>query len=106
MIVPHDKLGVHQDVAAEDESGDDAVAQLDLAIVREEHGHEAEDDEHPERAKQVWNPAREVVLGLASEERERDEDAKREDESFDNDLGIVEGSDYRDGVRLGRSERA
>ena len=56
MIVSHDKLRVNQDVAAEDERSDNTVAELEAGRLREEPGHEAEEDEDPEGAEEVGHP--------------------------------------------------
>jgi hypothetical protein len=53
MVMSHHKLGVDEDVSAEDQSGDDAVAELDCAALGEEGGHEAEDDQDPEGTEEV-----------------------------------------------------
>lgn len=98
MVVAHDHLRVNQDVGREDEGTHDAVAKLDLAVVREECVHEAEQDHHPDRAKQVRHPRREVVLCLASEQAECDEDAKGEDDCFEHNLGIGERDNDGDAV--------
>lgn len=97
---PHTYLSVDQDVAAEDQGSYDAVAELDARRLREEGRHEAEQDKDPERAEQVGHPRREVVLGLASEERQGDKDAESEDERFDHDPAIVEGGNDADAVCL------
>ena len=68
VIMPHDELGVHQDISAEDEGGDDTVDQLNGATVWEEGSHESENDQDPQRTKEVGHPAREVVFSLACEE--------------------------------------
>lgn len=62
MVVAHDHLRVNQDVAREDQGADNAVAELDLAVVGEERRHEPEQDQYPQATKQVWHPARKVVL--------------------------------------------
>jgi hypothetical protein len=50
MIMSHNQLRINQDIAAEDQSRDHAVDELDSLAAREERGHESEDDEDPERA--------------------------------------------------------
>jgi hypothetical protein len=104
VVVAHDHLRVDQDVPREDERADDTVSQLDLAAVREERRHEAEQDHYPERAEQVRHPACEVILGLAREQGKRDKDAECEDGGFDHDLGVCERYDDRDGVGFHGSE--
>jgi len=100
LVVSHDHLGVDQNVSTEDESTDDSVSQLKSAGVGEEGGHEAEDDHDPQSEEEVWLPAREIVLGLAREEGEGDEDSKCEDEGLEHDLAFVEGRDDADAVGL------
>lgn len=56
MIVSHNQLRVHQDVSAEDEGRYDSISELNLAVVWEECRHEAENDEYPERSKEVRHP--------------------------------------------------
>lgn len=69
MVMPHDQLRIHQDIPTEDESTDDAVSQLDGAVVREERRHETEENDDPERSKEIRHPVGEVILGLAREKR-------------------------------------
>lgn len=104
MVVAHDQLRVDQNVAREDKRCDHSIAELNSAAVREEHGHEAKQDQDPERAKQVRHPACEVVLALASKQGKRNKDAEREDGCFYYDLGVCERNDDRDGVRFHGSE--
>ena len=106
VIVSDDQLRVHKDVATEDERRNDSIAQLDLAAVREKHGHETKEDKHPQCSEEVRHPAREIVLRLAGEECEGDENAKREQQCFEDDLGVVERRYNRDSIRLSRSEGA
>lgn len=77
--MPHNELGVHQNVAAKDQSCNDAIAELDAAAAWEEGSHEAEKDQDPQRSKQVGHPAGKVIFALAGENGEEDEDAKSED---------------------------
>lgn len=104
VVVAHDELGVDEDVAGEDERRDAAVHELQRAARGEEGGHEPEDDEEPQRAEQVGDPVREVVLGLAREQRQRDEDAQRDDQRLHDDPRVVERRDHADRVRLQRRE--
>ena len=94
----HDHLGVDQDVAAENEGTDNAVSELKSAGVWEEGSHEAEDDHDPKSTEEVWHPAREIILGLTSEEGEGDEDSKSKNECFEYDLAFIKGSDNTDAV--------
>jgi len=106
MVVAHDELRVDEDIAREDQRRDDPVHQLHRAVNREERGHEPEQDEHPQPAEQVGDPAREVVARLAREDGQRDEDAQREDERLDDDAGVVERGHHADAVGLhGREGR-
>lgn len=104
--MPHDELGVDQDISAEDECGASTIDQFNGAAVREESGHEPENDEDPQRAKEVGHPTCKVVLGLASEEGQGDEDAEGDDERFNDNARLVEGRDDTDGVCLEQSEGA
>lgn len=106
MVVSHDELGVHQDIATEDEGRHHTIDQLHRAAMRKERSHEAEDDEHPQRAEKIGHPAREVVFGLASEEGQGDEDAEREDERLDHNSRFIEGCDDADGVGFEEGESA
>ena len=98
VVVADNELGVHQDVSREDQRSDDAVAELDSGRLREESGHEAEDDENPECAEEVRHPACEVVLGLAGKERKGDEDGEGENECLEHDPGLEHAGDDRDAV--------
>jgi hypothetical protein len=53
VVMSHHELGVDENVSAEDQSGDDAVAELDCAALGEESGHETEDDQDPEGTEEV-----------------------------------------------------
>lgn len=75
VVMLQNKLRIHQDVARKDQSCNTRVCQLDRAIVGEESGHEAKQDQSPETAKEIGHPASEVILRLACEERKGNEDA-------------------------------
>lgn len=79
VIVPHDQLGVHEDVAREDQRSHDTVDQLDGLSVWKESCHEAEDNQYPETSKEVRHPRRKVVFALAGERREEGEDREGDD---------------------------
>lgn len=64
----------------------------------EEHGHEAEQHHHPQRAEKVRCPVREVVLALASEQAQRNEYAQCEEKRLQHNPGVGEGDDDGDGV--------
>ncbi|CAI6308623.1 unnamed protein product [Periconia digitata] len=98
VVVTHDQLRVYQDVARKDESADDAIAHFDPAAVREEHGHHSEQDQHPQRPEQVWDPAREVVFALARKQTQCNEYAKCEQHGLQNDPALREGNHNRDRV--------
>lgn len=100
MVVAHDQLGVDQDVSRENQSRDDAIAKIDFAIVWEESGHEAEQNQDPDATEQVWGPVRKVILALAGEQTQSNEDAHCEDERGQDDSRFVHGDDDGDGVRL------
>lgn len=72
--------------------------------MREEGRHEAEDDEHPQGAKEVRHPVCKVVFGLAGEERKGNEDGQRDNQSFNDQARVVEAGDHRDTVRLQSSK--
>lgn len=65
VIMAHDQLGVDEDISGEDEGRDDPIHQFDGRAVWEEGRHESEQNQRPQRPKQIRNPAREVVFGLA-----------------------------------------
>ena len=98
MVMADDKLGVHQDVSREDQRSDNAISELHSARLGEECGHEAEDDENPECAKEVGHPACEIVLGLAGEEGEGDKDGEGEYKRLKHDPGLEHAGDNRDAV--------
>lgn len=104
VVLAHDELGVDEDVGAEEEGGDAAIDELGGGAVGEEHGHEAEEDEGPEGAEEIGRPRGEVVLCLAREGREEDEDSRGEDDGVEDDGSLVEGDDDGDGVGLGEGE--
>lgn len=100
MVVSDDQLGVHKDVATEDERSNDAVAEFNALGMWEESSHETEQDQHPESTEQVWHPAREVVLRLASEQAQEDKDAECEDQRLHDNPTLVEGCYDRNRVCL------
>ena len=104
VVLAHDKLRVDEDVRAEDEGGETTVDKLGGGVVGEEHGHEAEHEQAPERAEEVGHPRGEVVLGLAGKGREEDEDGGGQDDSVEDDGGLVEADDDGDGVGFGEGE--
>lgn len=97
-MVPDDQLRVDENIPAEDQRCQSAVNKLARAAVGEEGSHESEQNEAPQAAEQIGHPAREVVLGLASEGREEDKDARGEEDSVEDDRGLVEGDDHGNGV--------
>jgi hypothetical protein len=106
VVLAQDHLGINQDVAAKDEGGDAAVDELSGGAVGEEHGHKAKEDQGPEAAKQVGHPRGEVVLGLAGEEGEEDENAGGQDNCIKNDADFVKRHNNRDAVGLEEGEAA
>lgn len=94
----HDQLSVHEDVATEDHRASGTKDQLGGGGVGEECSHETEDDQNPQTAGKVWDPAREIILGLACEKGQGDKDSERDNECFDNDSAFVEGGDDADAV--------
>jgi len=95
VVVAHNHLSVHQDVTAEDQGRDDAISEFDLAVVGKERRHKSKQDQHPQPAKQIWYPGREVVFALAGKQAERDENTKGEYDRFENDFRICEGHYHR-----------
>ena len=79
VMLAQDHLGVDENIATEEKSTDAAIDELDGGAVREEHGHEAEEEDTPESTEEVGHPRGEVVLGLAGKEGEEDENASGEE---------------------------
>ena len=104
VVLAEHELGVNQDVAAENQSRNASVDELAGAGLREEHVHEAEEHQSPERAEKIRHPAREVVLGLAGEGGQEDEDSAGQKDGVQHDRGLVEGDDDGDGVGLEKGE--
>lgn len=104
VVLPHDQLGIHEDIPAEDQRSQTSIDQLTRAAVWEEHGHEAEQHEAPQAAKEVGHPAGEVIFCLAGERCEEDEDAAGKQHGVEDDGGLIEGDDDGDGVGLEKSE--
>lgn len=104
VVVAHDQLSIDQDVSTEDERSNDAIPKLDLRAVWEEHGHESKQYEHPQGAKQIWYPAREVIFALAGKQTECNKDSKCKDDGLEDDLLFSKGYDDRDGVGFERRE--
>ena len=102
----HNQLRIHQYIPTENQRRHGPIRQLRRAIIREEGGHEPEQDQRPQAPKQVRRPRREVVLSLTREERQRDEDPERQDQGLEHDPRVVEGGYHRDGVGLERGEAA
>lgn len=100
VIMSHDQLRIHKDVAAENQGRDSTVDQLDRAVCREEGSHEPKQNESPQSSKQIWHPACEVVFCLTGEDGQGDEDSKGQDESLNDNTRIVEGCDHADRVCL------
>ena len=100
MEVAHHHLRVHQDISTEDQSRNHSVDEFDSLAAWEERSHESENDQHPKSAEEVWLPCGEVVLGLAGEQAEEDEDASRDDQCLQHDAGFVEARDHTDAVGL------
>ena len=93
-----DELRVHKDIGREDQRCRNAVAKLNTAGLGKESGHEAEKHQHPECAEEVGHPGGEIVLGLACEEGQGDEDAESEDQGLQDDAAFVEAGDDGDAV--------
>ena len=98
MVVAHNQLRVNKDITGEDQGADNAVSELDFAIIRKEHSHEAEQDENPESSKKIGHPACEIVLCLTGKQTQGHKDAKGEDYRFEHNLVIGKGDDDGDGV--------
>jgi hypothetical protein len=104
MIVAHDQLGIDEDISGEDEGGDGAVDELDLAIHGEEGGHKPKQDQEPQRPHQVRHPAGEVVFGLARKQGQRDEQAQRQHQRLHDNPRLVERRHHADRVGLQQRE--
>lgn len=104
MVLAHNQLGVDEDIAAENQSRDTTVDQLGSGAIGEEHHHDAHQDECPESAEEVGHPTGEVIFTLACKSSQEDEDSAGEDDSVEDDVGLVEGDDDGDGVRLEEGE--
>lgn len=104
MVVPDDQLRVDKNVPTENQCRQPAVNQLAGAAIGEEGSHESKQYESPQPAEQVGHPASEIVLGLASKGGEEDKDARGEEDSVEDDRGLVEGDDDGDGVGFKESE--
>lgn len=98
--MPHNKLRIDEDIPREDQRPKHTVDNLNGAVERDEHSHEPEQDHEPQRAEQVRHPVREIVLGLAGEERQRDEDPQRQRQRLDDHPRVVQGCRHADGVGL------
>lgn len=99
-----DQLGVDQNIPTEDQRRSTSINQINCLATREERSHETKDDQHPQRAEQVWHPAREVILRLARKQRQRNEDSQCDDQSLKHNPAFVEGRDHTDTVCLERRE--
>lgn len=104
MVVTHDHLGINQDIRTEQQSRNTTIDELTSGAVREEHGHEAEENQTPKGAEKVGHPGSEIVLGLAGESRKEDKNAGCEEDGVEHDGGLVEGDDDGDGVGFGEGE--
>lgn len=104
VVVAHNKLSIYQDVAREDQRTQHTVDQLGGAAEWHEHGHETEKDHEPQRAEEVGHPAGKVILGLAREQRKRDEDTQGQDECLHDNPRLVERRHNTDGVCLHQRE--
>lgn len=104
MMMAHDQLSINQDVCAEDKGSSASVDKLAGGAVGKEGGHESKDDEAPERAEEVRHPRGEVILGLAGERRQEDEDSGSQDNGVEDDGGLIEGDNDGDGVGFGEGE--
>lgn len=104
MVVSHNKLSIHEDVTREDQGTQHTVDELGGATKRHEHGHESEKDHEPQRTEEVGHPAGKVVLGLAREERERDEDTQCQDKCLHDNSRFVERCHHTDGICFHQGE--
>lgn len=104
VVVSHNKLSIHEDVAGEDQGAQHTVDELGGATKWHEHGHESEEDHEPQRAKEVGHPAGKVILGLAREERESDKDTQCQDKCLHNNSRFIERGHHTDGIRFHQGE--
>lgn len=96
MIVPHNQLRIDENITREDKRTKHAIDDLNGAVERDEHSHEPEQDHEPQRAEQVRHPVGEVILGLACEEGQSDEDSKRQCERLHHYPRVVERCRHAD----------
>lgn len=106
MIVAHNELGVHQDISTEDERRHRSVDKLRGAVVGKEGRHKSKEDEYPETSEQVGHPIGKVVLCLAGEQSQSNEDASRQHESQKDNLRVIEGHNNGYGVGFQEGEAA
>ena len=104
MVMSHDQLCVHKNVAGEDECSDATVHGLHGRRVREERSHEPKDDQDPQPAEEVRHPGCKVVLALTGKDGKEDKDTQRDDQRFNDDATLVERRNDTDAVRLKRGK--
>lgn len=88
VVVSHDELSVHKNVSGEDQSSETAIDKLGCAGVREEGSDESEQDQCPQPSKQIGHPGGEIVLGLACEECETNEDTSCKEDGLKDYFGV------------------
>lgn len=104
MIMANNQLRVDEDISGEDQGTHTTIDQLDGGATREKRSHEAKQHEKPQRPEEIRHPVREVILGLARKERQRDEETQCEHEGLHDDARVVERSHHADGVCFHDSE--
>lgn len=84
-----DQLCVNENVSTEDDGNHQAIDQLRCACVWEPDVQEPKEDQTPQHSAHIWYPGCEVVLCLASKQREEHEDASCEDQGLQDNLCVV-----------------
>lgn len=96
MIVSHNQLRIDENITREDKRAKHTIDDLNRAVERDEHSHEPEQDHEPQRAEQVWHPIGEVILGLACEEGQGEENSKCQCERLHHYPRVVERCRHAD----------
>lgn len=100
VIMTHNQLRIDKNIRREKERSDSRVCQLNCAVMWEERCHKAKQYHRPQRTEQVWHPRGEIILGLAGEKSQANEEPRGYQNSLEDKSGLVEGHDHGDGVCL------
>ena len=98
MVVSQDQLSIDENVSGENQRSNATIDKLNRATPGEESSHESKQNQEPKPTEQVWHPVREVVLRLAREQRQRDEDAQGQHQRQHHAIGFIERGHHTDGV--------